>query len=888
MKVGQYLLRTVKGDIISYDMDRQGVAPFRVANPWREQNPRARMMPVVSLAFHPRDIGSLLIGYPEGATIFSFQQNKPTKSFRYELPAGAPGGDADPASASRARVSPLTQAIWHPTGTFILTAHEDSSLVIWDPKDGRKILARTLQAVGVDILGSAGGLQSKSPLFSVKAPIFRIAWCAKENPDDTGLLVAGGCPTNMPDKGLTFLDLGPTPNYATSSWQLLADHIEKPRRQSTLPTPPFAEVVDFCLIPRKSPYFAGAQDPIAVIALLASGAIITLSFPSGHPITPTNQLHVSLSFVHPFANCISMAYIDRTPWLGMTEIRPHGPLILKGGAQPKRAQSGFAKRNILQTGHVDGIVRLWDAGHGDEIENRAALQVDVARAVGRSADVDIARMSMSGANGELAVGLRTGEVIIFRWGRNQYFGRDLPHGEVQGLGLKAIKDRAEPGLKEGLLPLSLLDGLQGPVTALKTSDIGFIAAGFEGGGIAVIDLRGPAVIYNASLNDFTANEGKRTSLRKSSSQAPNAAERPICAEFGVMSLDGEGESYSLAAVRIIAYSTIIEYSSICLFVGTSVGRVVTFKILPDSTGAYTVKMAGIASLEDEIISISPINADTGAPADANQPIVAELRNGARVNGILLVVTSNGAKIFKPVSAKGTHKSWDDYICYSAATVGFGTQGTVLVGLFGDGCAKAFSIPGLKEVVSKSVMDTLDVRRFSEAIITPSGEIIGWIGPSEIALLNVWGKGEDLTRSLDKLFNPQALIPPRPTISHLQWLSGTSYVTPADMDKLIGGPDRPPSQRMIHQMNADEEAQRLSERQASSPSASSDAPARKDEGYWAYMQRQVQERTETLGLTGESMNKLEDNSTGFAEDVSKFVSNQKRKAVMGVIGSKLGL
>jgi hypothetical protein len=47
-----------------------------------------------------------------------------------------------------------------------------------------------------------------------------------------------------------------------------------------------------------------------------------------------------------------------------------------------------------------------------------------------------------------------------------------------------------------------------------------------------------------------------------------------------------------------------------------------------------------------------------------------------------------------------------------------------------------------------------------------------------------------------------------------------------------------------------------------------------------MQRQIQERTERLGMTSDSMNKLEDSSSGFAEDVSKFVKNQKRKAVLG--------
>jgi syntaxin-binding protein 5 len=39
------------------------------------------------------------------------------------------------------------------------------------------------------------------------------------------------------------------------------------------------------------------------------------------------------------------------------------------------------------------------------------------------------------------------------------------------------------------------------------------------------------------------------------------------------------------------------------------------------------------------------------------------------------------------------------------------------------------------------------------------------------------------RSKDILMNPELLIPPRPTISNIQWISGTQHVTPADMDLL---------------------------------------------------------------------------------------------------------
>ena len=213
---------------------------------------------------------------------------------------------------------------------------------------------------------------------------------------------------------------------------------------------------------------------------------------------------------------------------------------------------------------------------------------------------------------------------------------------------------------------------------------------------------------------------------------------------------------------------------------------------------------------------------------------------------------------------------------------FETHTYTLLGLFGDGCAKIFSLPGLKQIASTNISHILDIQRFSEAIVAPNGFIYGWTGPSEMAVLNIWGTGQNMTRSMDKLFNPEALIPPRPTISNLAWISGTQYVTPADMDKLIGGPDRPPSKRMIEQMRLDEQAARAANRPNAGGTSSRSPPpvGRQDEGYWAYMQRQVQERTENLGLMGDNMDRLEDNSQGFAEDVNKFISSQKKKAVMG--------
>ena len=220
-----------------------------------------------------------------------------------------------------------------------------------------------------------------------------------------------------------------------------------------------------------------------------------------------------------------------------------------------------------------------------------------------------------------------------------------------------------------------------------------------------------------------------------------------------------------------------------MFVGTNLGRLVTFKLLPESSGRYSVQLAGISSFDDKIIAICPISADTGKPAYANQTVVANLRNGFTVNGVLLVVTQTGARIFKPATSKGASKTWNESLCDSANVVRFEDRGYALVGLFGDGYAKAYAIPALKEISSIKVDHLIDIRQFSSALITPTGDIFAWSGPSEISVLNVWGTGQDLTKPPHKLYNPEALIPPRPTISNIQWISGTQYVTPSDMDVL---------------------------------------------------------------------------------------------------------
>lgn len=179
-----------------------------------------------------------------------------------------------------------------------------------------------------------------------------------------------------------------------------------------------------------------------------------------------------------------------------------------------------------------------------------------------------------------------------------------------------------------------------------------------------------------------------------------------------------------------------------IFVGTNQGRFITLKLLPQSHGGYTVQTAGVTNLDGSIISIAPIDANTGRPAQANPSNVANLRTGLKINGVVVVVTQTGVKVFKPTTAKGATKTWSDFLCDSAAVATYDNRGCALIALFGDGHARTFSIPGLKEIASIKVDHILDIKRLPEALISPTGDIFGWTGPSEVAILNVWGSGQD--------------------------------------------------------------------------------------------------------------------------------------------------
>lgn len=156
---------------------------------------------------------------------------------------------------------------------------------------------------------------------------------------------------------------------------------------------------------------------------------------------------------------------------------------------------------------------------------------------------------------------------------------------------------------------------KGPISTIAVSDVGFVAVGSEAGFFSIIDLRGPSIIFQASPADFVKKD-KRTSFLKGHSKPASTGDYPVKIDFGVMTLDDNS------------------YSSIACFVGTNQGKLATFKLLP-AGNSYNVELAGITSLDEKVVAICPIMAETGQTAAATPEIVGGLRNGQHVNGVVV-------------------------------------------------------------------------------------------------------------------------------------------------------------------------------------------------------------------------------------------------------------
>src|ERR1700726_3619004 len=88
-------------------------------------------------------------------------------------------------------------------------------------------------------------------------------------------------------------------------------------------------------------------------------------------------------------------------------------------------------------------------------------------------------------------------------------------------------------------------------------------------------------------------------------------------------------------------------------------------------------------------------------------------------------------------------------------------------------------------------------RLHETVITAEGDVFCWTDKMECSLFTLWGRGLKMSDvPSDALYDAVKTVPPRPTISNLQWIMGTQYLSPTDLNLLSKPPLRRPNMQLV--------------------------------------------------------------------------------------------
>lgn len=811
------------GSLLFYDVDRLSLTPMRMDNLQKVVMPKQKMSPVLSIEWHPRDVGSLLIAYSHCAIQYSLTGGGIKNAFVYRLEPGMRGFDHSNGvetggkkklfGSAKEVVPRVNEAHYHPNGLHVVVVHCDGTLTFWDANSATLLEARTAKETGLHKQGPSAVLE--------ETQCTRAKWITGQDPELT-LLIVSGASSSKPDV-LDIFDFGYTLKYSLTSHEKQGEFYSRPqegvrkvsvkfnrRLQEKGPLEYISELVP--LAADSQPYFAGGHNPARLILVSSLGAIYMTTLNAHAP--PNVTLPPSLASILPPATFNSVRPVKRVDWFSvLSNRRTSGPqnVLLTGGAPankhyPRGLGLDENTHNIAVSAHENGCVRLMDMTSGEYNDNETVVQIDLKDTLyngSESSSYRPVQVSCSFESRELVVGLANGNVAICKFtksrvnpasvrpAKSNYQNCQLQHDNgdalIVDLSQRVLGNFAQPSFT----PVSLLQvGNNDRISCLKMSNAGFAAVGYTSGRLVVCDiLRGPAVIMN--LETITKHLPSVT------------GECYITAlEFAILEYGQDG------------------YSSLLLLVGTNAGgNFLTFKIVPQPNGGFDVAFAdktlGLNYKSTEtgasgLDKIMPINASNGESAVASLEMFRRLGQNVIIPGYIVVSSPRDLRVLKLPKQKLAHKVVDEK-CVACGIVNVRPKGTVLASLTESGFVKLFSLPALSDVADiKLPVDTF--KRLQSALkglatrssVMPSGEVFIQTSGTETASLIVYDESKNKslpkTKPTDLLFNETAIIPPRPSAGALLWAKGqATYSTSKDLAILIAGPNRKPAKHMESQL-----------------------------------------------------------------------------------------
>ncbi|KDR85736.1 hypothetical protein GALMADRAFT_218826 [Galerina marginata CBS 339.88] len=468
---------------------------------------------------------------------------------------------------------------------------------------------------------------------------------------------------------------------------------------------------------------------------------------------------------------------------------------------------------------------------------------------------------------ECAMALKSGEVIVYHQSSSRS-GASSPKvlGDTEILLLDHI--RSPPGSR--LTPYFIFAPGKGPVEAYVLSDIGFLAVSYKDGSMFIVDMRGPKIIFSQQSD----KRSKRTTLHAPHLSAGHGPGPDVVQSltWTISSLDNDPQ----VRVRLIAAHQSGQAEIFTLIPSGNpvswgvAGDPVSCKAVPDPIpdGTFVLDSKGTQCKADRarfaasFKGVSPSRADSGPKSNTLLTVGA---NGARCS-----LNLNGEKVAK---VEWGHKVG----AVRGAHVVQHMDSRVLVVQTDRHDALIYSIPHLEPLS-----------------IDDSGDYIAWKVSSKTRSSGViesatYGTFFDVRRAytlpdIDFAIS-RGPIPPQPQPVSLgpasvlgSWFSFNQTKSGAQIDDLLGGPNRPIPEK-VDLGEASGEGVTASASGAAAGLVAGAAAVQAN--LYNRLTSAMNERGQLLGDLEERFNSLEEGSRGMLAQAKRLATQQTAKSWFGL-------
>ncbi|KAJ4485744.1 WD40 containing snare-dependent exocytosis protein [Lentinula aciculospora] len=765
---------------------------------------------------------------------------------------------------------------------------------------------------------------------SEKEPIFKLSWCSFPNSSDprggeTALVILGGL-NSEDSSGITVQWLpafNPTDPLATQSVApSLHPHIRSSMRSSVEPLDSYFYQVngivhDYVLIPREEPHLSGSFDVISILVVRESiagmrvveayefppPAVVQHAYDDPHLDTEVEEgtdtlddlastLQDLQSNVEPrrvelpgylsngtsglLGGVIRTMTKDAYSSLVQTDALRYS-LCLKAGfawLDPIDHISKYQPPRIAITWHADFSVQVWDVSaqllhkfKPDPIESdfpnplpNLTLDTNIILTAASvapklsSRDLSIKFVKIAPESLECAVVFSSGLIIVYRFVSPP--DSVTPFEELVDPELLSLT-HLPPSLNSRFSPYFAFLPNRGQVSACALADVGFFAVTYTDGTLFVVDMRGPAIILR---------HGIKTKNRHSIGVHMDPDTDPItCLEWTISPIDKD------------------ERLALRLVVGHDSGtfQVFTFGRSMNSSWAPVKEVAKFDG-PDHPIDMFVINSKNGSRCLANRSrLAAALNDSETTRGTVpvLFVTAGlkGARCNMNISGDRIGKvEWSHKMGkVLSVQIVQKLSSYALVAFTENHEACAYSLPTLEFLHNMALPPVT----YLPKTVDETGDFIAWTRNPETGLIRQATYGTlfnfrrvDTPPAVDFL-STKPMVPAQPQPVSVgppsilgSWFNFGQSMTGAQVDVLLGGPDRPVPIQKSKLQPPDTSAREIAKQATATQSSLYDR-----------LTAAVNERGQMLGDLEDRFNSLESGSRSMVDQAKKLAAEQSAKS-----------